>query len=29
MRLLTPVKMLFCGPDPPMEREEPDAEKLE
>ena len=29
MRLMTPCKMLFIGPDPPLERNEPDAEALE
>ena len=29
MRLLTPMKMTFVGPDPPMVRVEPSAEELE
>jgi len=29
MRLLAPVKVVFKGPDPPMERPEPTAEELE
>jgi len=29
MRLMTPCKLLFEGPDPPCEREQPDPEAAE